>query len=918
MSVSSVLYVLFIGPLEHLFEILFSISNYFLNDFGLSIIGLSLMVNLLALPLYKRADEMQREERDRETRLRPWVDHIKKHFKGTERFMMLQTLYRQNDFKPTDTLKGAASLLLQIPFFIAAYHFLSHLQQLAYVSFGPFMDLQAPDQMLTFSDTVVNFFPILMTLINIVSCYVYLKGMPLKYKLQSYGMAVVFLVLLYDSPSGLVFYWTLNNLFSLCKNIWYRVKPNRLVMPVAVSFLGVLACLAVCTASVPTIKMKIFSVVLALVAQLPLLCQKGKGRFFQGRWLPARDDRVFNCGCLFMILLTGGFIPVNVIQSSPEEFINHGVLNDPLAYVFFTALLAIGTFGVWLRVFYKLTAEKFKGLAACGIWVVSGIAFCDYMLVGGDYGLLSVDLTFEQPLFSPRAQIVNLLVIGIVLSVLLLISKYRRKLIVPVYWVLSSALAVLSLFYMVKIEKIASPARARIAQAEKQELPEIPLSRTGRNVVVLMLDRAINAYIPYLFHEKPGLKVQFEGFTYFPNTMSYGIVTNIGAPPLFGGYEYVPSEMNKRDSEKLVDKHNEALKVMPAIFTANDFLVTACNPPYAGYKLLSDLTIFDEFPKMKKYVFYGNLNPQGTPRRIEEASFKLLRNKFFRYSLFRIAPVCLQRRLYADGTYNCFSDFGTQIINYMTPGHYKADGMPTTFLNQYVFLEKLSDITKIIEEPGKNTFTMIDNNTTHAPVLLQLPDYTPQEHVDNSAYFPQYKDGLTLSGRTLRMDTIMQIYHYHANLAAMIQLGKWFDHLRAQDLYDNTRIILVADHGYFLNQLDDMRFGKHVLDDAMALNPLLMVKDFDSHAFSTDASFMTNGDVPTLACRGIIPNPINPYTGKMISSEAKHAGPQRALVGTSADVQENNGNTFLPGTWYEVKDNIFDMSQWKKIPFAAK
>ena len=916
MSVLSILYVLLIGPLEHLFELVFSISNYIFDNLGLSIIVLSLVVNFLSLPLYKRADEMQMEERDCEAKIRPWINHIKRHFKGTERFMMLQTLYRQNHYKPTDTLKGATSLLLEIPFFIAAYHFLSHLQQLAYVSFGPFMDLQAPDQMLMISDTYINFFPILMTVINIVSCFVYLKGMPLKSKIQSYGMAIVFLVLLYDSPSGLVFYWTLNNLFSLCKNIWYRVKPNRFVMPAAVSLLGVLVCVMMFTIVTTTPKVKIFFVILALLAQFPLVYQKNKGRFATKIHFPARNDKVFNLGCLFMILLTGVFIPVNVIQSSPEEFINHGVLNDPLAYVFFTALLAVGTFGVWFKVFYKLTAEKFQGLAAYGIWIVSGIAFCDYMLVGGDYGLLSVDLTFEEPLFSLRAQIINLLVIGVVLSVLLLILKYRRKLIVPVYWVFSSALVVLSLFYMVKIEKISRPARARLAEMQKREQPEIPLSRTGKNIVVLMLDRAINAYIPFFFHERPELKRQFEGFTYFPNTLSYGIATNIGGPPLFGGYEYVPTEMNKRSSEKLVDKHNEALKVMPAIFSANDFLVSICNPPYAGYKVLPDLTVFDEFPKIKKYVSYGSM--QMLPPRIAKKSFLLLKNKFFRYSLFRIAPVCFQRRLYAEGTYNCFSDFGSQIINYMKPGLYKADGTPTVFLNQYVFLEKLADITKIIQEPGKNTFSAIDNDTTHAPTLLQLPDYIPQEHVNNLPYFHLYEHGLTLSGRILHMETIRQVYHYHANMAAMIQLGKWFDYLRSQDLYDNTRIILVSDHGYFLHQLDDMRFGKHTLEDAMALNPLLMVKDFGSRTFATDRSFMTNGDVPTLAFRGVIANPVNPYTGKAITDEAKHAGPQQVLVGSSANVQENSGNTFLPGNWYEIKNNIFDMSQWKKIAPPVK
>jgi len=37
---------------------------------------------------------------------------------------------------------------------------------------------------------------------------------------------MVFFVLLYNSPSGLVLYWICNNVFSLIKNIAYRVARS--------------------------------------------------------------------------------------------------------------------------------------------------------------------------------------------------------------------------------------------------------------------------------------------------------------------------------------------------------------------------------------------------------------------------------------------------------------------------------------------------------------------------------------------------------------------------------------------------------------------------------------------------------------------------------------------------------------------
>ena len=44
------------------FEFIFSFAQRFINDPGISIIVLSLVMNFLVLPLYKRVDAMQAEE----------------------------------------------------------------------------------------------------------------------------------------------------------------------------------------------------------------------------------------------------------------------------------------------------------------------------------------------------------------------------------------------------------------------------------------------------------------------------------------------------------------------------------------------------------------------------------------------------------------------------------------------------------------------------------------------------------------------------------------------------------------------------------------------------------------------------------------------------------------------------------------
>ena len=232
MTFFEMLGALLIGPLKLIFEVIFSAALTVINNPGLSVIVLSLAMNVLALPLYRRADAIQVEARDTENKLKDVVAHIKKTFSGDERMMILQTYYRQNKYNPLSVLSGSVSLMLEIPFFMAAYQFLSGVDAFTGASFGPIADLSAPDGLLTIGGFSINLLPVIMTLVNVISSSLYLKGFPLKTKIQLYGMAAFFLVFLYNSPAALVFYWTLNNLFSLIKTLFYRMKNPKLVLQI--------------------------------------------------------------------------------------------------------------------------------------------------------------------------------------------------------------------------------------------------------------------------------------------------------------------------------------------------------------------------------------------------------------------------------------------------------------------------------------------------------------------------------------------------------------------------------------------------------------------------------------------------------------------------------------------------------------
>ena len=174
MTILGILHKLILGPIELLLDMIFSLSLQMTGNHFLSIVAMSLLINLLILPLYLRADAIQEEERETAARLKPGIERIKAVFSGDERFMILQTYYRQNHYKPYYVLRGSLSLLLQIPFFMAAYNFLSGLNAIQGVSFGPIANLGAPDGMLRIGRMTINLLPILMTIINIASGMVYM------------------------------------------------------------------------------------------------------------------------------------------------------------------------------------------------------------------------------------------------------------------------------------------------------------------------------------------------------------------------------------------------------------------------------------------------------------------------------------------------------------------------------------------------------------------------------------------------------------------------------------------------------------------------------------------------------------------------------------------------------------------------
>mgnify|MGYP003303304051 CR=1 FL=1 len=909
MSIIAILETLVIGPLKLLFEIIFQLSNLVIQHPGLSIISLSLIMNILVLPLYKRADDMQEEARNIEKKLHDGVAHIKKTFSGDERMMILQAYYRQNNYKPTDALKGSVSLLLQIPFFMAAYNFLSNLADLQGATLGPIKDLSTPDGLIVIGGFAINLLPILMTLINVISSAIYLKGFPVKTKVQIYGMALFFLVFLYTSPSGLVFYWTLNNVFSLGKTIYYKIKNPQLVLRILISLSGIAALVFGLFFYRETGARKILVIAFGIAIQFVWLIPVVKS-FLNKRVKSAEakpNKKLFVAGSLFLTVLVGGLISSTLIAASPQEFVDITFFYNPLWYILSTFCLAAGTFLIWMRVFYWLATPKVKVAFERGVWILSIVMIVNYMFFGSKLGNISATLQYDNGMyFTITEYVVNTLVILAIGVILYFIVKKWGKLVTSVLLISALAMSVMCVVNVFSIKK--SVDSINISDASKT--PHFELSKTGQNVVVIMLDRAIGEYVPYILNEKPELKEQFDGFTYYSNTISFGSKTNFGSPPLLGGYEYTPVEMNKRDTQTLASKHNEALLVMPVIFSQNGYDVTMCDPTYANYNWIPDLSLFDDYPDIDAYITKGMFIDDNQKQDSIEGNHR----NFFCFSFMKCMPLGLQPAIYSNGSYRRTNTVGQiSYSNQIMSGKSQAKGYSKSFMNTYSSLTNMSTMS-VISEDKKNTFMFISNDVTHDTSLLQTPNYTPAYEIDNTKYDAEHTGRFTLEdGRTLTVSSSVQMQHYHSNMVAFIEIGKWLDYLKANDVYDNTKIIIVSDHGQTLHQSKEMEFTDPAFYDTSAQNyfPLLLVKDFNNKGFTVSDEFMTNADVPTLAFNGLIKNPVNPFTGKPINSDEKYAHDQYIIVSMDWDITENNGNTFLPARWVSVSGNLWNKDSWR-------
>ena len=276
-------------------------------------------------------------------------------------------------------------------------------------------------------------------------------------------------------------------------------------------------------------------------------------------------------------------------------------------------------------------------------------------------------------------------------------------------------------------------------------------------------------HLDRILEETPALKDQFRGFTWYREALATGPSTLSSLPSIVCGEKCTPWELNKEPDLTLAEKINRGFAdtlnrfgpSFDAVLYERNWTERGRLSKYTSHDPLLIRNIGDSY--IRRYAAQNNL----TIDRGNSDSFLIA------VSLFNTVPWGLKNVIYKDGRW---------IERLM--GESTAALVYNTYRDLALFAQ-LPEISNTKAE--KNTFKFIDSELSHYPWFTKpgtcelLNEETPGTRADG---IPE--------GQMAAESCSLQL------------LGKWFDWMRENKIFDNTTLIVVSDHSSgFVPELKD-------------------------------------------------------------------------------------------------------------------
>ena len=212
--------------------------NGYFHNYGVSIIVITIIIRLVFLPLTIRSMVSMKKMQFKMEKLKPKMDAIKEKYKDdkAKQNAEIMKLYTSSGVNPLASLGGCFPLLIQLPVFIALYDVLLHSIDLRHSSFLWIQDLSEPETLFDIPGIGIPFriLPLLMG----VSWFISQKmtpmtpaaggeSMQLQMKMMQF-MPIIFTVMFWGLPSGLILYWTVSNILSIFQQMYVNRKVSTM------------------------------------------------------------------------------------------------------------------------------------------------------------------------------------------------------------------------------------------------------------------------------------------------------------------------------------------------------------------------------------------------------------------------------------------------------------------------------------------------------------------------------------------------------------------------------------------------------------------------------------------------------------------------------------------------------------------
>lgn len=949
-----------LAPFKWIVALFFNWSNALFNDPGWAVVGMSVLLSLLLTPLYVWIERRKNADKARGAPMQAEIDKIEAVYTGRERFYYTREIQRRYKYSPWTAMIPTLGLLVQIPFLLAAYHYLSELPIFNGASFFYIKDLSKPDTIATVAGFPVNLLAILMTVINLVSGWRYAESGKPKERIQYMAVAAVFLVLLYNCAASVVLYWTLSNALSLVRSeaffrkkggvvgsnnmtCWGFVRICHFLSPYAfvlmfmmsmycfasgwifvcegdafahmvfsmekcgVSFLLAAWLLPVVSDSLPSAVCAITRIARTLqrsvvVFMLTILflstftdCPLGDSLvseyFLKRAWgvlgvaaaaglvvdfhavesllsrcrIPCKgkDTGGFWCGVsMFGYLLGTLFVwhPLLVYASDPMSFSASGW--SIFTSGVFWLVCGLTCFGVFWAVVRWHMARHVVNMT---VLIAASTAFISLFILHVDVGTLQgAELVNAAAMVRRVPEYVlegACLLLVVGLSVVLILRAPGR--------VIAILFAFLHLIVcgqaIVKLagSNVVVPSGSHdVASSAVADM--IRVSRNGRNVMVFMLDMVQGYSFGEVYNDKH-LASGLDGFTWYPNSVSIANMTHPSMPAIYGGIEASPERLNENSGKTLNEKATDVLRGLAEFSRSMGMKFT-----YYNY-----LSVFEnELMKPSPLHDRAYLSALTGRRDYHSNAGRLAMLKV--NALFQASPLLLKPLVYNGGKWR----FGLE--------------RSRVFATDHMFYEALPRLSEVRDGDG-GYFNFFHVEVTHNP--WGVPS----------------RDGV------MRSVNNIEVLKWIVS-----QLEKYFDWMKANGVYDNTRIILVSDHGLvnmskaeYDERRDPMRnialwknltagARRHFLLEEQRiqmLNSLLVVKDFNERGpMHRNDKISSNADVRRLLASDSF---VKTIEGMPDERDAFVVAPPR-----DGFPKQKQMDILLH---FKIRKNLFDLANWERV-----